>query len=124
MAAGLHAAPWADNRAGAHVVRAARFAVWTQVEAGHGCPISMTYSIVPALRADPALAAEWEPTAHLASTTTRPTGRPPASAARIAGMAMTEKQGGSDVRANTTLRRAVDRRLRTHAATSGSARRR
>ena len=61
VAGGLHAAPWADERPGAHVVRAARFAVWTQVEAGHGCPISMTYSIVPALRADPELAAEWEP---------------------------------------------------------------
>ncbi len=61
VGAGLHAAPWAETRAGAHVVRAARFAVWTQVEAGHGCPISMTYSIVPALRADPALAADWEP---------------------------------------------------------------
>ena len=61
VAGGLHAAPWADDRPGAHVVRAARFAVWTQVEAGHGCPISMTYSIVPALRADAELAAEWEP---------------------------------------------------------------
>ena len=61
VAGGLHAAPWADDRPGAHVVRAARFAVWTQVEAGHGCPISMTYSIVPALRADDDLAAEWEP---------------------------------------------------------------
>ncbi|HUB37227.1 MAG TPA: DNA alkylation response protein, partial [Streptosporangiaceae bacterium] len=45
---GLHAAPWADPRAGAHVARAAKFMVWTQAEAGHGCPISMTYACVPA----------------------------------------------------------------------------
>ena len=47
---GLHAAPWADARPGAHVARAAKFFVWTQAEAGHGCPISMTYASVPALR--------------------------------------------------------------------------
>jgi putative acyl-CoA dehydrogenase len=101
VAAGLHAAPWADERPGAHVVRAARFAVWTQVEAGHGCPISMTYSIVPALRAAPGLAAEWEP--RLTSRHYDPTDGPAsAKSGAIAGMAMTEKQGGSDVRANTT----------------------
>ncbi len=101
VAAGLHAAPWADERPGAHVVRAARFAVWTQVEAGHGCPISMTYAIVPALRAAPGLAAEWEP--RLTSRRYDPTDGPAAAkTGAIAGMAMTEKQGGSDVRANTT----------------------
>ena len=47
---GLHAAPWADARPGAHVARAAKFFVWTQAEAGHGCPVSMTYASVPALR--------------------------------------------------------------------------
>src|SRR5215470_1601546 len=47
---GLHAAPWADPRPGAHVARAAKFYVWSQAEAGHGCPISMTYAVVPALR--------------------------------------------------------------------------
>ncbi|WP_426571924.1 acyl-CoA dehydrogenase family protein [Aquihabitans sp. McL0605] len=106
VAEGLGGAPWADERPGAHVGRAAKFAVWTQVEAGHGCPISMTYSIVPALRAEPALRAAWEPL--LTSTTYDPDQRhalgngvgPKAGA--IAGMAMTEKQGGSDVRANTT----------------------
>jgi putative acyl-CoA dehydrogenase len=101
VAGGLHAAPWADERPGAHVVRAARFAVWTQAEAGHGCPISMTYSIVPALRADPALSAEWEP--RLTSRTYDPSDAPAATkSGALAGMAMTEKQGGSDVRANTT----------------------
>ncbi len=98
---GLHAAPWADDRPGAHVVRAARFAVRTQVEAGHGCPISMTYSIVPALRADAELAAEWEP--RLTSSVYDQGDQPAANKrGALAGMAMTEKQGGSDVRANTT----------------------
>lgn len=106
---GLAGAPWVDDRPGAHVGRAAKFAVWTQVDAGHGCPISMTYSIVPALRAQPSLAGSWEPL--LTSTVYDPDDRyalgngtePKAGA--IAGMAMTEKQGGSDVRANTTRAR-------------------
>jgi putative acyl-CoA dehydrogenase len=95
---GLHGTPWRD---GGHLARAARFYVWGQVEAGHGCPISMTYAIVPALRHAPTLAAEYEPL--LASTTYDFGLRAPASkAGLLAGMAMTEKQGGSDVRANTT----------------------
>ena len=99
--AGLHAAPWADGRPGAHVARAAAFIVWSQVEAGHGCPISMTYSVVPALRAEPALAAEWEP--RLVARSYDGADRPAhEKAGNIAGMGMTEKQGGSDVRANTT----------------------
>jgi putative acyl-CoA dehydrogenase len=101
VAEGLAGAPWADQRPGAHVGRAAKFAVWTQVEAGHGCPISMTYSIVPALRSEPVLAKEWEPL--LTSTSYDPAPVPiDRKAGAIAGMAMTEKQGGSDVRANTT----------------------
>ncbi len=99
--AGLHGAPWADPRPGAHVARAAGFYVWSQVEAGHGCPISMTYSVVPALAADRRLSEEWAP-----RLTNREYDPRPAPAAdktgSIAGMAMTEKQGGSDVRANTT----------------------
>ena len=103
---GLAGAPWIDDRPGAHVGRAAKFATWTQVEAGHGCPISMTYSIVPALRAEPTIADVWEPL--LTATAYDPDDRyapgdgvaPKTSA--IAGMAMTEKQGGTDVRANTT----------------------
>ncbi|MEX2627913.1 MAG: acyl-CoA dehydrogenase family protein [Ilumatobacteraceae bacterium] len=102
VGAGLHAAPWGDERPGAHVVRAAKFAVWTQVEAGHGCPLSMTYSIIPALRADDRVAAEWEP--RLTSREYDPSSRPAADKrGATAGMAMTEKQGGSDVRANTTV---------------------
>ncbi|HXB48640.1 MAG TPA: acyl-CoA dehydrogenase family protein [Streptosporangiaceae bacterium] len=98
---GLHAAPWADKTPAAHVARAAKFLVWTQAEAGHGCPISMTYACVPALRHSPDLAARYEPL--LTSASYDPGLRPPeGKAGLLAGMAMTEKQGGSDVRANTT----------------------
>ncbi len=98
---GLHATPWASPRPGAHVARAAKFYVWSQVEAGHGCPISMTYASVAALRHTRALATEWEP---LLESRSYDFGLRPAAAKRgvLAGMAMTEKQGGSDVRANTT----------------------
>ena len=96
---GLHAAPWA-GRTGSHVARAAKFYVW-RVDAGHGCPISMTYAVVPALRHAPELAQQYEP---LLTTDTYDFGlRPPLTkAGLIAGMSMTEKQGGSDVRANTS----------------------
>ncbi len=104
VAEGLAGAPWADPLPAPHVTRAAKFALWTQVEAGHGCPISMTYSVVPALRAEPSLADAWEPL--LTSATYDPTAAPaPAPGTKVgalAGMAMTEKQGGSDARANTT----------------------
>lgn len=97
---GLHAAPWADDRAGTHVVRAAKTSVWTP-EPGHVCPISMTYAAVPALRCNPELAAQYEPL--LTSRVYDPELRVPATKAGItAGMSMTEKQGGSDVRAGTT----------------------
>ncbi|GAB3253129.1 acyl-CoA dehydrogenase family protein [Alteromonas gracilis] len=101
---GLQAAPWERQAAGdphAHVRRAAGFMAWSQTEPGHGCPISMTYAAVPALRADEALAAEW--TGPLAATSydagLRPVGT---KTGALAGMGMTEKQGGSDVRANVT----------------------
>lgn len=97
---GLHAAPWADDRPGAHVVRAAKTSVWTP-EPGHLCPISMTYAVVPALRGNPELAARYEPL--LTSRQYDPSRTAPAAKAGItAGMSMTEKQGGSDVRAGTT----------------------
>ena len=97
---GLHAAPWADGREGAHVARAAKFYVW-RVDAGHGCPISMTYAAVPALRRAPELAARFEP---LLAAPVYDFGlrEPSGKAGLLAGMSMTEKQGGSDVRANTT----------------------
>ncbi|MGH9136069.1 MAG: acyl-CoA dehydrogenase family protein [Acidimicrobiales bacterium] len=106
VAAGVHAAPWADERAGAHVARAAKFAIRTHVECGHLCPISMTYAVIPALRVEPSLAAVWEP--RLVSRRYDPADEPAAGkAGAVAGMAMTEKQGGSDVRASTTRAEAV-----------------
>ncbi|MEV0723775.1 isovaleryl-CoA dehydrogenase [Micromonospora purpureochromogenes] len=100
---GLHAAPWADDRPGAHVARAAKFYTW-RPDAGHGCPISMTYAAVPALRHNPELAARYEP---LLTATTYDFGlrSPLTKRGLLAGMSMTEKQGGSDVRANTTTAR-------------------
>jgi putative acyl-CoA dehydrogenase len=98
---GLHALSWRKPRAGSHVARAALFALMAQVEAGHTCPVSMTHAAVPALRAQPDLAAEWEP---LLTSTEYDFGLRPAAEKRgvLCGMAMTERQGGSDVRANTT----------------------
>ncbi|MFF4396378.1 acyl-CoA dehydrogenase family protein [Streptomyces sp. NPDC001480] len=88
-------------RPAGHVRRAAGFLVWSQVEAGNGCPLSMTHAAVPALRTDPELAAEWEP--RLTSTIYDRELRPAhLKAGAVFGMGMTEKQGGSDVRANTT----------------------
>ena len=103
---GLHALPWREPRPGAHVARAALFFVLSQAESGHGCPISMTYSAVPALRAQPELAHEWEP--RLTSTHYDARFLPAAQkTGALCGMAMTEKQGGSDVRANTTRAQAI-----------------
>jgi putative acyl-CoA dehydrogenase len=101
VAEGLHASSWVSPGPGAQVARAAGFAVWSQVEGGHGCPISMTHAAVPALRTDAAVAAEWEP--RLMSMTYDIGLRAPQDKAGcLAGMGMTEKQGGSDVRTNTT----------------------
>src|SRR5581483_2903504 len=102
VAHGLHGGPWREPRSGAHVARYARFYVWSQVESGHGCPISMTYAAIPVLRRRPELAAAYEP------VLTAPAYEPALLPLRtkhggLCGMAMTEKQGGSDVRANTTL---------------------
>jgi putative acyl-CoA dehydrogenase len=103
VSAGLTAA-WA--RPGGHVRRAAGFLLWTQAEAGNGCPLSMTHAAVPALRADPGLAAEWEP--RLTSTVYDRELRPAhLKAGALFGMGMTEKQGGSDVRAGTTSARPL-----------------
>jgi putative acyl-CoA dehydrogenase len=97
---GLHGAPWADERPGAHVVRAAKMSVWNP-EPGHLCPISMTYAAVPALRHNPELARVYEPA--LTSRVYDPELKAPEMKAGItAGMSMTEKQGGSDVRSGTS----------------------
>ncbi|NED77565.1 DNA alkylation response protein [Streptomyces sp. SID9944] len=101
VAEGLAGAPWADGRPGAHVARTAGGLVWGHTDAGHGCPTSMTYAAVPALRAQPDLAAVYEPL--LTSRVYEPGLRAPAEKpGLLAGMGMTEKQGGSDVRTNTT----------------------
>jgi putative acyl-CoA dehydrogenase len=90
---GIHSLPWGDPRPGAHVVRAAMFTLWSNANDGVMCPVSMTYAAVPALRdGAPELAADWEP--RLTSTDYQ--------RGALAGMAMTERQGGSDVRANIT----------------------
>jgi putative acyl-CoA dehydrogenase len=101
VGAGLHAAPWADPRPGAHVARAAGLYVWGTTDFGHCCPISMTYACVPTLRHAPDLARRYEP---LLTARVYDPGSRPAEGKRglLAGMSMTEKQGGSDVRANTT----------------------
>jgi putative acyl-CoA dehydrogenase len=103
---GLHALSWREPRPGAQVARAGLFFLMAQVEAGHGCPISMTHAAVPALRAQPELAEEWEPL--LTSLHYDPGLRPAGGKlGALCGMAMTEKQGGSDVRANTTIARPI-----------------
>ncbi|MFF7278485.1 acyl-CoA dehydrogenase family protein [Streptomyces griseorubiginosus] len=103
VSAGLTAA-WA--RPGGHVRRAAAFLLWTQVDAGNCCPLSMTHAAVPALRTDPDLAAEWEPrlTSMVYDRELRPAHL---KAGALFGMGMTEKQGGSDVRANATSARPL-----------------
>jgi putative acyl-CoA dehydrogenase len=108
IANGLHSLPWREPRPGAHVARAALFYVLAQAEAGHGCPISMTYACIPALRRQPDVAATWEPRFTSLEYDARML---PAEQKRgaICGMGMTEKQGGSDVRANTTRARPLGR---------------
>ncbi len=97
----LHNLPWHTPRPGAHVARAARFYLATQNEAGHGCPISMTYAAVPALRQQLEIARQWEPriAGNVYDSRFVPSGQ---KSSVLVGMAMTEKQGGSDVRANTS----------------------
>jgi putative acyl-CoA dehydrogenase len=99
--AGAHALSWQETRPGRHVARAALFYLASQMEGGHCCPVSMTHAVVPVLRTQPALAAMWEPL--LTSPCYEPgLTAPQAKRGVLAGMGMTEKQGGSDVRANTT----------------------
>ena len=98
---GMHASPWTEPRAGAHVARAAHTYMQSQVEAGHGCPITMTFAALPTLRVEPALAKLWEP--KITARHYDPRNVPTSEKAGVTiGMAMTEKQGGSDVRSNST----------------------
>ena len=105
---GLHSLPFEKPAGeGARVARDALFMTMSQVEAGHGCPISMTASVVPALRVEPAVSDVWEPC--ILSRTYDPRLVPVTEkGSAILGMGMTEKQGGSDVRSNTTIATPVD----------------
>ncbi|HEY1457118.1 MAG TPA: acyl-CoA dehydrogenase family protein [Solirubrobacteraceae bacterium] len=103
----LHSLPWTTSQPAGHVARAGLYMTAMQAEAGFCCPITMTFAVVPALRATPELASEWEP---LLTATTYDHRLIPAQekGSAISGMAMTEKQGGSDVRANTTVARPLN----------------
>ena len=101
IGAGAHCAPWREPRPGAQVARAAQYLLFGQVENGVQCPVTMTFASVPALRRAPALAAEWLP--KILSSEYDPRSLPIGQKrGALVGMGMTEKQGGSDVRANTT----------------------
>ena len=104
---GTHALPWIEPRAGAHAARAALMLSGSAVESGHGCPISMTYACVPALRKQPELADEWLPRLTSLQYDKRMIPSEQKLGA-LCGMAMTERQGGSDVRANTTVARPLN----------------
>ena len=104
---GLHALPWTSPEPGAHVARLALGMTAGQPEAGYGCPMTMTFAAVPALRAQPEIAAEWEPLLTAAGYDPELRPKEEKTSAKC-GMAMTEKQGGSDVRTNTTTARPVD----------------
>jgi len=107
MAHGLHNLPWREPRPGAHVARSAMLSMLAQVETGSCCPITMTFACVPPLQREKAVAEEWEP--RVLGTEYDPRMLPaPEKSAVTFGMAMTEKQGGSDVRANTTRAVAVE----------------
>lgn len=105
---GAHSLPWTSDRSSAHVARVALNMLRNQVEEGTSCPISMSYAVIPALRVQPELAAAWEP--RVVSTEYDPRFIPAEQKhGAILGMAMTERQGGSDVRANTTRARPLGR---------------
>ena len=103
---GLPSLPWREPRPGAHVARAAMTYLHTQAEAGSGCPLTMTFASVPALRLQPNLAERWLPKVMATEYDPRSLDVGQKAGATI-GMAMTEKQGGTDVRANTTRAFAV-----------------
>ena len=101
IANGLHSRPWTDPRPGAHVARGAMMMLRHQVEEGVSCPLTMTFAVVPSLRLQPALADVWEP--RVLSSRYDPRFVPASDKTGATfGMAMTERQGGSDVRANLT----------------------
>jgi putative acyl-CoA dehydrogenase len=98
---GMHSSHWTDPRDGAHVARAAKYYMQSQIEAAHCCPVTMTSAVIPALRLQPDVAAQWEPKILARHYDGRNVPVDQKEGITI-GMAMTEKQGGSDVRTNTT----------------------
>lgn len=98
---GIHALPWTETRKGKNLYRAALFYMQSQVEAGHGCPITMTFAAIPTIRKQESIAKQWEPLITSRIYDSRNIPAHEKNGVTI-GMAMTEKQGGSDVRANTT----------------------
>jgi len=101
MEHGLHSSPWTHPGQGAHVARAAKYYMHSQVEAAHCCPITMTFAAIPSIRKQPELAALWED--RILANRYDPRNLPDSQKQSVTiGMAMTEKQGGSDVRANST----------------------
>ncbi|WP_119286690.1 isovaleryl-CoA dehydrogenase [Azohydromonas sediminis] len=97
---GLHGAPWAKGP-GAHVERAAAFMLFTELEPSVLCPVSMSYAVTPALRANAGITQAWMPKIVASDYDPRFVPFDRKSAVTL-GMGMTEKQGGSDVRSNTT----------------------
>lgn len=107
IGAGAHSSPWSDPRPGAQVARAAQYLLFGQVENGAQCPVTMTYASVPALRGEPALARTWLP--KILSRDYDPRSLPvDQKRGALIGMGMTEKQGGTDVRANSTRATPMD----------------
>lgn len=105
---GLHSLPWEERREGAYAARAAGFYVMSQIEQGHGCPISMTTSVIPSLRLQPEVAAAWEP--KVLSRSYDASWQPKSQKSGVLlGMALTEKQGGSDVRSNASTATPIKR---------------
>jgi putative acyl-CoA dehydrogenase len=103
-----HSLPWIEQRSGAHVARAALVIIRHQIDEGTSCPLTMTFAAIPSLRLQPELAMEWE--ARALSCVYDPRSIPAWEKEGVLfGMGMTERQGGSDVRANTTLAEPVDR---------------
>lgn len=106
MENGLHSSPWTNPGAGAHVTRAAKYYMHSQVEAAHCCPVTMTFAAIPSIRKQPELAAIWED--RILANSYDPRNLPDSEKQTVTiGMAMTEKQGGSDVRANSTRAYAI-----------------
>ena len=107
IAAQTHSLPWIEKRPGAHVARAALVILRHQIDEGSSCPLTMTFAAIPSLRLQPELAAEWEQRAL--SSVYDPRSMPAfVKDGVLFGMGMTERQGGSDVRANTTLAEPID----------------